>query len=138
MNDLFDISAMKIPLKESIFVKPIEPTTVSPDKLSLSELSPLLRLLAVLEDPANRVTVPRGCYHQYAASSAWKNKSYAMREYFKTCAICNSTKKLCVHHKHYNTVGHEGLEDLVVLCGDHHWEFEEKRIKNKEQEKTAE
>lgn len=129
MNDVFDLSTMKLPLKGNILSK----TSGTTSKFGLSEVISIVDLLAVLEDPANRVTVPHGCYHQYIDSAAWKNKSRAMRAYFKTCAICNSTKKLCVHHKHYNTVGHEGLEDLVVLCGDHHWEYEEKRIKDKEE-----
>lgn len=132
MDGVFDLSAMKVPLKENAFIE-IEPAIEPAKKIGLFGLSPLLNLLFVLEDPENRVAVPRGQYHRYMASNVWKNKSRAMREYFKTCAICNSTKNLCVHHKHYDTVGHEGLEDLVVLCGDHHWEYEEKRIKAKEE-----
>jgi hypothetical protein len=115
-----DISSMRLPANR--------PTP----KRSIIEVDSnitLEDLIKVLEE--NQVDVPPGGYHNYIKSEQWARKSQAMRKYFKTCAICDSGIKLCVHHKHYETVGRERLKDLTVLCGDHHWEHEEKRIKEK-------
>lgn len=120
-----NLENMRIPLNSS----------APKENIKFSGAPTLNELVNLLKD--TQVYVPKGGYHDYIKSDLWKSKSRAMRAYFKTCAICNSTKKLCVHHKHYETVGCEGIEDLTVLCGDHHWEYEEKRIKAKEQNENS-
>mgnify|MGYP005850827281 CR=1 FL=1 len=42
-----------------------------------------------------------------------------------------------MHHKHYETLGYEKPQDLTVLCGDHDWEYEEKRIKAEKQNEDS-
>lgn len=45
----------------------------------------------------------------------------AIEHYGKKCARCGSTKDLCVHHRHYCTVGFEKPErDIVLLCWNCH------------------
>jgi hypothetical protein len=123
----FDLSTMKLSV-DNLTPRKKTVTSMISGEITLEELLDVLN--------KNRVHVLPGDYHKYIQSEQWSLKSQAMRKYFKTCAICHSTKKLCVHHKHYDTVGREGLQDLTVLCGDHHWEYEEKRIKAKEEKKN--
>jgi hypothetical protein len=120
-----DISSMRLPTN-----KPTPKRSIIEVDSNVT-LEDLIKILA-----QNHVDVPSGGYHNYIKSEQWALKSQAMRKYFKTCAICDSDVKLCVHHKHYETVGQERLRDLTVLCGEHHWEYEEKRIKNKMEEKN--
>jgi hypothetical protein len=136
MNEVFNLTSMRIPISsqdqriEDIYEK--IKSNLDDRVRSYSGDITLQELIDTLEK--NRIHVIPGGYHWYMQSKQWSLKSQAMRKYFKTCAICNSTKRLCVHHKHYNNVGRESLQDLTVLCGDHHWEYEEKRIKAKENE----
>lgn len=119
----FNLDSMRVPLD-------------SPNPkidVNLSDDITLENLIHILE--TNRVYVPKGGYHAYMRSPEWKTKSAAMRMYFKTCAVCDSSLKLCVHHKHYESVGYEKLQDLTVLCGEHHWEYEKKRIEEKQRNK---
>lgn len=37
-----------------------------------------------------------------------------------TCAYCDCTERLELHHKHYKRLGKEHLKDLILLCHDHH------------------
>lgn len=76
--------------------------------------------------------MPYGGYEEYIRSEIWKRKSEAARAYFKSCGICNTKVDLVVHHKHYETLGREGLDDITVLCKRHHWEWEEQQKKKKE------
>jgi hypothetical protein len=116
-----DISSMRLPTNRPT---PKRSIVVVDNNITLEDL------IKILEQ--NHVDVPSGGYHNYIKSEQWALKSQAMRKYFKTCAICDSDVKLCVHHKHYETVGRERLQDLTVLCGEHHWEYEKKRIEEQE------
>jgi hypothetical protein len=51
----------------------------------------------------------------------------AVKHYGKKCARCSSKKKLCVHHRHYRTIGFEKpVEDIVLLCGPCHQNLHER------------
>ena len=54
-----------------------------------------------------------------------------MRSYYGSCAVCNTTENLTVHHKHYDTLGRERLADVTVMCWPHHREYDEKRKEEK-------
>lgn len=65
-------------------------------------------------------------YEDYTKSRAWKKKR---REYEaigprKRCYVCNkpphSRDKLQLHHKTYERLGEELIDDLVWLCGQCH------------------
>ena len=36
------------------------------------------------------------------------------------CEICGHAKNLQVHHFHYDNLGHEEPDDLIILCAYHH------------------
>lgn len=60
-------------------------------------------------------------YHQYLQSSEWKKKADVVRQkYCNTCQECgkrsSASRALDVHHKTYQRIGEEPLEDLVALC----------------------
>lgn len=56
-------------------------------------------------------------YGQYICSPDWKRRrEWAMQSGGRCCATCSSTKRLEVHHKTYERLGAERLEDLIVLC----------------------
>lgn len=60
-------------------------------------------------------------YINYLKGAHWlyfKRKTLSKR---RKCEICFATrKKLCVHHRHYKTLGHERKEDVLVLCDECH------------------
>jgi 5-methylcytosine-specific restriction endonuclease McrA len=57
-------------------------------------------------------------YRQYLQSKHWQEiKTKALAKADGHCQMCGKEHtKLNVHHIHYYTVGHESLEDLLVLC----------------------
>ncbi|MCX0396192.1 HNH endonuclease [Clostridium perfringens] len=60
-------------------------------------------------------------YKSYLKSKHWKlKKDEYFSVYKKECAICKKNKKLNLHHKTYDNVGNELLEDLVLLCEECH------------------
>jgi len=61
-------------------------------------------------------------YQIYLNSPEWKEKSKLIKERDNyTCQKCYSTnKELNVHHKTYERIFHELLEDLTTLCRDCH------------------
>lgn len=62
-------------------------------------------------------------YDQYLQSEHWKqlkDKFYLSKLCKYECYACGSTKELNLHHKTYKRIGHEKLNDLVLLCEDCH------------------
>lgn len=57
-------------------------------------------------------------YVEYIHSEAWKKKAKQRREMDgNKCAVCGSTKELCVHHRNYRNFMSEDVEnDLITLC----------------------
>jgi len=56
-------------------------------------------------------------YHEYLETPAWqKKRRMAFKKYGRVCSECNSTEKLCVHHKTYENIFNEKVEDLQILC----------------------
>lgn len=63
-------------------------------------------------------------YIAYINSEAWQQKR---EEYIRVknptqCAACNRPFQhyFNLHHKHYKNLGHEQLDDLIMLCPKHH------------------
>ena len=58
-------------------------------------------------------------YNDYLKSPEWREKCKQVlnRDEFK-CTMCGSTEDLKVHHKSYEHLKHEPLDDLTTLC-DH-------------------
>lgn len=67
-------------------------------------------------------------YREYLASLQWhaKREAALLRSGHK-CQSCGAHKDLEVHHKHYETLGNEQPEDLVVLCIRCHDRADERR-----------
>jgi 5-methylcytosine-specific restriction endonuclease McrA len=84
-------------------------------------------LIAILTDPHNQVHVAYGKYKEYLETDIWKKKSKALREYYGSCGACHTTQNLTVHHKHYETLGREGLADVTVMCWPCHIKYDEVR-----------
>ena len=63
-------------------------------------------------------------YKSYLNSSKWKAKRDAKLKQAgykcEKCGVSKYSKKLEVHHKHYQNLGNEKLSDLIVLCKDCH------------------
>lgn len=60
-------------------------------------------------------------YGAYLKSEHWLTirKGYGEGK----CTVCDSDESLNLHHKHYNTLGAEQAEDLVLLCRSCHQKF---------------
>lgn len=71
-------------------------------------------------------------YEQYLLSDQWKHKSLLCKERFNyRCAICNSKTGLHVHHRTYENVFDEKIEDLTLLCMDCHKLFHQNTLNYK-------
>ena len=67
-------------------------------------------------------TTPPPDYDRYIRSKAWKQKREIFLDAFNhQCAMCHQKEHLHVHHLHYQSVGHETLEDVVVCCRRCHY-----------------
>ena len=87
-------------------------TSASPKGVKNSAID---RLRSQLKDLAK--VIPPPDYGRYIRSKAWKTKRIAFLKHFKhQCALCDSKEHLHVHHLHYQSVGNEKNEDVVVCC----------------------
>ena len=70
-------------------------------------------------------------YAEYLQTPAWKQKRIEkFQQVGYNCQLCNSDKKLQVHHKTYKNLRHEPLNDLTVLCAECHSLFHNKLASN--------
>lgn len=66
-------------------------------------------------------------YQEYLKSRSWHcRRIIALMRADYRCQLCNKTKELHVHHRTYESLGHEPISDLVVLCKDCHAKFHDK------------
>lgn len=79
-------------------------------------------------------------YYAYLRTSLWKEKrEEALQRDLYRCRLCNSSRKLEVHHRKYPKVyGEELISDLTTLCGNCHalYETSRKKIKKPRRKKT--
>lgn len=63
-------------------------------------------------------------YSIYLNSPAWHAKKIQVleRDAYR-CALCNTGEALEVHHKTYDNIGREPLEDLTTLCAPCHSDY---------------
>lgn len=57
-----------------------------------------------------------GQYKAYLRSSQWKEKRQLILDRDQCCSTCGSIDGLQVHHRTYDTLFNEPLEDLITLC----------------------
>lgn len=78
-------------------------------------------------------------YPFYLKTIHWQKLRYqALRRADNKCQLCSNTEDLEVHHNTYENKWREPLEDLVVLCHDHHelyhhWEVNDGTQTNSDQ-----
>ncbi|HGM3811594.1 HNH endonuclease signature motif containing protein [Clostridioides difficile] len=61
-------------------------------------------------------------YKEYQKTKHWeslKNEFYFSNEC--KCVLCDSVKKVSLHHKTYRRIGAEELDDLIPLCNSCHY-----------------
>ncbi|MEI8183832.1 MAG: HNH endonuclease signature motif containing protein [Desulfomonile sp.] len=62
-------------------------------------------------------------YNNYIKSPDWQNKPQRLQAIQRDCGrcvLCDSTEDLEVHHRTYENLGSEKLEDLYTLCRQCH------------------
>ena len=65
----------------------------------------------------------------YMHSNKWKNlKKYRMIIANNKCEVlgCNETDNLQLHHITYENLGDEDINDVRIVCGDHHQQIHDK------------
>lgn len=56
-------------------------------------------------------------YNLYLRTQHWKQmRALAIDRYGRTCVLCDGDDNVNVHHRTYERIGRERLDDLVVLC----------------------
>jgi len=66
-------------------------------------------------------------YSDYLKSDHWQAlRSVKLKEADSRCQVCNAGGLLDVHHRTYERLGKESLEDLTVLCRECHDLFHER------------
>jgi len=59
----------------------------------------------------------RDYYDAYLVSLRWALlRVKALTKVNYKCVACESTDTLQLHHRHYQTLGEESLDDVVILC----------------------
>lgn len=75
-------------------------------------------------------------YAEYLESDHWRNiRKLKLEKTNNACEICGEDEvRLDIHHKNYETLGHESLDDLAALCPYCHSDVHEviKTLKGKE------
>lgn len=60
-------------------------------------------------------------YEEYLNSPEWRYRAeQAKKRDGQRCCLCNSSGPLEVHHRTYERLGHEDLDDLTSLCDPCH------------------
>ncbi len=83
-------------------------------------------MLNTLEIPAELLEFGNKTkYHEYLQTPEWKSIASRKRtQAGNKCQLCNDgTAKLNVHHRTYDNVYREKLDDLIVLCENCHTKF---------------
>jgi hypothetical protein len=75
----------------------------------------------------------------YEESPYWRHTRtrYERSDQPQACVVCGG-EEYQLHHLSYRSAGYESLEDLMALCGDHHWEVEKHIQKTRERGLTRE
>lgn len=61
-------------------------------------------------------------YNKYLRSDYWKEiKNQVLERDDNRCRLCNLKEKLHVHHRTYNNLNNEKLEELITLCKKCHY-----------------
>ncbi len=82
----------------------------------------------------NKPSSSRISYFKYLKTPHWKAVRFQALKMYKSCVLCNSKKKLNVHHRNYDHLFEEIItEDLVVLCKPCHGIYHGKSEKQEDE-----
>jgi len=82
------------------------------------------QFLADLHTTANDFFFDGDAYREYMRSPRWRLMKEGIRErYGDICEVCNSPKKITIHHNTYKRLQKELDGDLTVLCNSCHFTF---------------
>ncbi len=110
-----------------LFILPIYTALVDSTKLKKPQASPVSSPRPV-PSPAHKLfshpkawdeipDVSHLTYEEYLSSVEWRDRRSILLDRFShKCQICGSSAKLQIHHRTYERVGNERIEDLTVLC----------------------
>lgn len=63
-------------------------------------------------------------YSEYLETEEWKmTRHYAIERAGRRCQTCNRARRLQAHHRTYDRLGEEWLDDLTVMCDGCHETF---------------
>jgi hypothetical protein len=63
-------------------------------------------------------------YQAYLQTDHWRQlRRDALKYYGESCLLCGRKTGINIHHRHYNSLGCEGIHDLTVLCKTCHEKF---------------
>ena len=80
-----------------------------------------LRVCPACQRAGARTQLP---YSEYLKTEGWKvRRAKALARAEHRCQVCNSDKRLEIHHRTYERLGHERDADLIALCHDCHTLF---------------
>lgn len=66
-------------------------------------------------------------YHEYLNSIEWqRTRKHKLEEAHGRCQLCDCGAGVCVHHRTYDRLFNERLDDLIVLCQSCHDRFHDK------------
>lgn len=66
-------------------------------------------------------------YSDYINSDAWQERRKERLEFAESrCELCNRSSDLEVHHRTYERLGDENLNDLIVICKTCHHQFHDR------------
>jgi hypothetical protein len=73
-------------------------------------------------------------YEDYLDTDEWRAARKAkLRQVNHQCRRCGRDRYLHVHHLTYDHLGHEWLDELVVLCQPCHWDVHDERDEQRRQ-----
>lgn len=74
-------------------------------------------------------------YNKYIKSALWEKRVEIYKQYYgPICQLHHrkTTKGLCLHHRHYrNNIGHEELDDVILICKKCHARLHKEEIENR-------
>lgn len=75
------------------------------------------RAIIALQDDRVAELTPSPRYHDYLQSPEWdRMRNEALAYHGHRCQICGNASNLQAHHRTYDRLGNEDMDDLVVLC----------------------
>jgi len=76
-------------------------------------------------------------YREYLVSKKWAAIKRAVHFFYEDeCYICRNKERLHVHHRTYDRIYHEDLDDLVLVCNNCHKKIHDPRYDTEVNYKT--